>query len=528
MAGFGTGGFLQLAELADPAIIPQLAQRGAGAAHRIFVTYGLQGAPPAHIRYLVLNGTGAAVTGPMDLPDAVGGTARHGWFHLATTETPVRSIAAWHRLPVAGPPITVFLNRFNVAGAKQHAAPIQLTLLPGESRNAVIAPRPVQFRPAFPTPAAAATASLQREYGAAWQNQPVGGRWEIRFSRLNRDGTVHAVTRDVAVVQRPAAQATDPQLVWHSDGYGLAWLEQPVAGGDHTLFFTVLGEAGLRVDLAPLGAPAALVGDFQVNEAGGDVQDFRLVWTGRSFRIVWSEVRGGRMRHLQRSLIVPRQQGMVNAYDQPFQHPSSALVRATLINGATNLRNLALPAVGNLHDGYGWGRLNLRQSLAPAAPAVYQARDDASVAAGQTARYEFSVPPGAQLLRVALVWTDPPGNRIVNNLNLRVTVPAGGALPVRVFVGNRWQAGAPQLSDPLPAVPPPSPFNDVHPIETIVVQGAPTLPSGVYRVDVLGGGFTNNSFQQFPGQPFALVFVASGPEFRFPAGGALPAALPVY
>lgn len=530
-AGFGVAGFRTIPEVSNPAIFPQMAQRGVAANHRILVVYGQDGAPQPRVRYLVLNQTGGAVVGPINLPDAVGGTARHGWFQWAESENPRRSIAAWHQIPVPVGPITVFLNRFDILGAKQHAAPIRLTALPGESRNAVIAPRPALVPTVFPLPAAPPAPTphplRQREYGIAWQNQPVAGQWEIRFSRLNRDGTVHA-THDVAVVQKAGVDATHPQLVWHTDGFGLAWLEQAAGGGNHSLFFTILDQNGAHADLAPLGGPVSLVHDFRVSHFDSDVQEFQLIWTGRSFRVVWTELKDGRLRQMQRSLIVPRQPNMVDGFDEPFQHPTSALIRATLINGATNIGARALPSVGNLNNGYGWGRLNLRQALAPAAPVTFHARHDASVAAGRTVHYRFFVPPEAQLLRVCLVWTDPPGNAIINDLHLRVTVPAGAALPSRIFVGNRWQAGAPQFSDPLPPVPPAGVFNDIHPIEMVVVQGVPTLPSGVYDVEVIGGTFAGSIFQQFPGQPFGLVFVASGPEMRFPAGGAPPPALPVY
>ena len=80
-------------------------------------------------------------------------------------------------------------------------------------------------------------------------------------------------------------------------------------------------------------------------------------------------------------------------YDAPFQQPSAALIKATLINGATNIRNTALPNFGNNpNDGYGWGRINLRQSLSPLPPVTFHVRDDGSVAAGRTVRYEFTLP----------------------------------------------------------------------------------------------------------------------------------------
>jgi hypothetical protein len=105
-----------------------------------------------------------------------------------------------------------------------------------------------------------------------------------------------------------------------------------------------------------------------------------------------------------------------------------------------------------------------------------------------------------------------------------LTAPDG-----RVFVGNRFGAvGTPaaEFSDPLPTPPPINPFEGVHNVEQIVVPGAPTLPSGDYLVEVIGGRFRDNAFQQFPGQPFALVFVGSGQEIVYGGLGGGP--IPVY
>ena len=99
-----------------------------------------------------------------------------------------------------------------------------------------------------------------------------------------------------------------------------------------------------------------------------------------------------------------------------------------------SMPNVPIAGAGqNANDGYGWGRVNMRQSLAPAPPVTFLARDDSAVAAGRTVRYEFTLPPDTQLLRVTLIWTDPPGNASVNNLNLRMTTPPfppGGAARV--------------------------------------------------------------------------------------------------
>jgi hypothetical protein len=261
-----------------------------------------------------------------------------------------------------------------------------------------------------------------------------------------------------------------------------------------------------------------------VSAAGADVQDFALAWNGRTFRITWTEKRDdNKIYHMQTALAVPRKPGPPG-YDRAYEHPSAALVRATLFNGATNIRRTALPNQGNdPNDGYGWGRLNLRQSLAPLPPVTFYARDDAAVASNQTLRYRFRLPAGTLLLRATLAWTDPPGDRLVNDLNLRITAPDG-----KVYVGNNWQA-APNahLSAPLPNPPPAAPFESVHNAEQIVLGGGPALPSGDYVVEVVASAFAANGYQTHPGQPFALVFVGSGAEARF-SGLPKPPDAPYY
>jgi subtilisin family serine protease len=533
---FGTNGRLEINESLAAPVAPQTGHSGTGNSFRVMTVWGRLGNANNHtLRYAVVNQLGAFAVAARDLVTGVTGTARHGWFHFVESDTPAHSIAVWHQTDGAGN-THIFTNRFLSTGTRQgNQAHIRLdAALAGDSSNAVIAPRPVVFAPAgVGTSAAAINQSRRREYGVAWQFRPnAAAPWEIRFSRLTRDGTLNfpapAPARDVQVIADVTKHATDPQLVWHGDGYALAWLNQPVAGGRHTLVYTVLDPQGARLDLNFGVAPVNPAPLFQISADDADVQNFEMVWNGRTLRITWTETRvlkPGPLKigHMQMMLAVPRKPG-APGYDRSYEHPSSALVRATLFNGATNFRNTTLPNHSNdPRDGYGWGRLNLRQSLSPLPPVTFYARDDTSVASGHTVRYHFRLLPDTRLLRVTLTWTDPPNTRLVNNLSLRMTAPDG-----RVFVGNRWQA-APntQFSDPLPAAPPANPFEAVHNAEQIVVPGAPTLLSGDYLVEVVGGPFRNNAFQIHPGQPFALVFVGSGDEARF-AGFPPPATIPIY
>ena len=528
---FGSSGAVTLSEPTPNDIYAQVAQTGTGATSRIHVVYGQFRTPAPHmIRYTARNATGGTAGGvpPRDLVRA-NGTAKHGWFHVVTTDAPVHFIAAWH--VQSGANMIAQLNRFQLNGAPQVgvAAPIALTALAGDAQNAVIAPRPVQFAPGFPVTAADNLNSRRREYGAAWQHRPAGGNWQIMFSRLGRDGrpTTVAGQFDVVVVQSATDHATEPQLVWHTNGYGFAWLQQPSAGGNQQLFFTLVDQNGVRPNLASAGAPAAPATNFVVSSASANVQRFHLIWTGRTFRVSWTEIEAGRVRHMHRALAVPQPAGGVR-YDAPFQQPSSALIRATLINGATNMRNTNLPNFGNnVNDGYGWGRVNLRQSLAPAPPVTFHVRDDGVAGPGRTIRYDFQLPPETQLLRVTLTWTDPPGNGLVNPLHLRVTTPAFPVGGVRIFHGNRFQAaaGSTHLSDPITGAPPA--FEGIHNVQQVVISGPPALPAGNYIVEIIAGAFGGSAFQQFPGQPFALVFVGSGPELRTAAAG-VGAPIPVY
>ena len=542
VATFGANGLREIAETAANEISAQVSHRGVGPTFRVMAVWGKRGTPHHTLRYGVFNEQGNFTAAARDLVTNVIGTAMHGWFHFVESETPPHSIATWHRLD--GGNMAVFFNRFDVDGRAQAVTPapapyvarphLKLTALVGDSQNATLAPRPQAPVPSGSGTSAAALIQLaQRQYGIAWQYRPNDAApWEIRFSRVARDGTfgfpapvppAPIPAHDARVIFDAATHATQPQLIWHADGYGLAWLRQPIGGGKQSLLFSALDEQGARLDLnfgiAPVN-PAPL---HQVSEADADVQDFELLWNGRTFRITWTEKRDTKIRHMQTALAVPRKPGPPG-YDRSYEHPSAALIRATLINGATNIRRTTLPNQGNdPNDGYGWGRLNLRQSLAPLPPVTFYVRDDAAIAGGQTLRYRFRLSADTRLLRVTLAWTDPPGAQRVNNLDLQVTAPDG-----RKFVGNRWQA-APntQFSDPLPVPTPPNPFEALQTVEHIVIPGTPTLPSGDYLVDVIGGPFGGNAYQTHPGQPFALVFVGSGDEARF-AGLPVPTSIPVY
>ncbi|MGN6555958.1 MAG: S8 family serine peptidase, partial [Verrucomicrobiota bacterium] len=119
--------------------------------------------------------------------------------------------------------------------------------------------------------------------------------------------------------------------------------------------------------------------------------------------------------------------------------PSPALVKAALINSATDMDDAAGTApVPNQDEG--WGRLNL-----PAL--VGSTRDydfvDQSVLLTNAAVYEKRILVGSadEPLKITLAYTDVPGMpsaviALVNDLDLEVTAPDG-----RVYRGNQFEAG---------------------------------------------------------------------------------------
>jgi subtilase family serine protease len=107
--------------------------------------------------------------------------------------------------------------------------------------------------------------------------------------------------------------------------------------------------------------------------------------------------------------------------------PSAALVKALLIAGAHRL-----PATGAatyvLDSDQGYGRVDLDRSL----KTVLLTSEGAGLATGQLAGSAVSVTSVGKTLRIALAYSDFPGERLVNNLNLVVVDPAG-----KTYVGNQ-------------------------------------------------------------------------------------------
>lgn len=103
--------------------------------------------------------------------------------------------------------------------------------------------------------------------------------------------------------------------------------------------------------------------------------------------------------------------------------PSAALVKALLINGAENMAGQYVPteSPGVPNNAEGFGRVNVAKCIGPfAAGAAPNFKDEATkLDTGGDEKVVVAVPAG-KTLKVTLVWTDPSGEGLQNDLDLIV------------------------------------------------------------------------------------------------------------
>ncbi|RAK96959.1 S8 family serine peptidase [Aspergillus ibericus CBS 121593] len=111
------------------------------------------------------------------------------------------------------------------------------------------------------------------------------------------------------------------------------------------------------------------------------------------------------------------------------QQPTAALIKALLINGAVELTGQYVPSEAgpSPNNSSGFGRVNLSKSV------ILPNQNDGGfveggpLAQGQSREFDVPIPPGAEssTIKVTLVWTDPPGTELQNDLDLSVVGPDG-------------------------------------------------------------------------------------------------------
>jgi subtilisin family serine protease len=114
---------------------------------------------------------------------------------------------------------------------------------------------------------------------------------------------------------------------------------------------------------------------------------------------------------------------------QGIKKPSAALIKALLVNGAHAIGGQYVPSeagmVPSIHQGF--GRVDVAAVAGPLAAGQQLIVHDEAKAldTGEEDRLTVVVPPGATALKVTLVWTDPPGEGLQNDLDLIVSVAGG-------------------------------------------------------------------------------------------------------
>lgn len=181
--------------------------------------------------------------------------------------------------------------------------------------------------------------------------------------------------------------------------------------------------------------------------------------------------------------------------------PSGALMKAILVNGAVDMRpgqygtgtqqEIPETVPNNVS---GWGRVDVLNSLSPAAPRqVWYTDEKTGLATGGVETYSLTVNDAdgtsTDALRISLVWTDYPGSAeatkaLVNDLDLEVTAPDG-----TTFYGNQGLYTSGQCLR--------GSADACNPVETVML---PSAAVGTYNVTV-------RAYEVAQGgqQPFAVV-----------------------
>ena len=115
-------------------------------------------------------------------------------------------------------------------------------------------------------------------------------------------------------------------------------------------------------------------------------------------------------------------------YQPPISNPSAALVKAILIHSAQYIQyRFAHPSSQPWADNeQGWGRVDLQQVLNPSEPTKVIFIDESNGLVEQERHeYKIEITDNSVPLRTTLVYTDYPGEYLINNLNLVLHSPSG-------------------------------------------------------------------------------------------------------
>jgi hypothetical protein len=172
-----------------------------------------------------------------------------------------------------------------------------------------------------------------------------------------------------------------------------------------------------------------------------------------------------------------------------WSYISAAMLKAILVNSADNFAGYNAPS-----NDIGWGRVDLDSTLYFSAETrkLLVVDDTIGLLTGEQVDYHFSVPTGASNLKIAVVWTDYPGDpaitkQIVNDVDLSAYI--GG----NYYRGNQYTTGYSTLN--------PAGRDSIN-VEECVRLAAPT--AGDWRVAIQGRNVP------YGPQPYALVISYNG------------------
>ncbi len=161
--------------------------------------------------------------------------------------------------------------------------------------------------------------------------------------------------------------------------------------------------------------------------------------------------------------------------------PSAALVKALLINGARDISGQYVPseAGGIPNFAEGFGRVDLANTIGPNgthASVIFHDEAEA-LETGEEKTFPLTIPATASLLKVTLVWSDPAGEALQNDLDLIV----------HAVDGSERHGNMPSTS---------SDFDRINNVEQVVWVG---MPTGAAEITVRAHRITLHA------QSFALV-----------------------
>lgn len=169
--------------------------------------------------------------------------------------------------------------------------------------------------------------------------------------------------------------------------------------------------------------------------------------------------------------------------------PQGALIKALLVLGAQDVGTRDVP-----NDDEGWGRINLRNTLAPPSGQGIWV-DDRSVMSntGNSKTYSFNISQSSDQFKAVLTWSDERGSRfsnkqLVNDLDLTVEAPDGTLYLGNDFTNGRSVTGGTRDS--------------INNLEVVLIDNA---VQGTWVVKVKDAGHSGSS-----SQPYAIAIMGHG------------------